>query len=203
MLCLQTHVESTLQIDFTNDPEDVITYLIEGADQAIKTYLGRAIEEATYTNEIYDSPWGREILVLREHPVTAVASVVEDGEALTEGDDYQWYSSGKLVRISGTRAARWKEGRKILDVTYTAGFNPVPTDLRNICANMVARWFDAGATYAATPDAASGAITSVSLEGSDSIDYAEPPEMESVGHMSILTDQEMAFLGKYRRAMRL
>lgn len=202
-LCVQSDVEKHLQISVTADPDGVFTYLIEGAGQAIKTYLGRALEEATYTNELYDSPWGRTTLRLREYPVSAVTAVEENSVALVEGEGFQWYPDGLLARINGTRERRWQIGRKIIDVTYTAGYasGSIPDDIRNVCAQMVARVFKAGAAYAATPESIASAIKSVSLEGSDSIEYADPPD--DISDVMQMTAADKTALGRYQKRMLL
>lgn len=199
-LCTQDDVERTLHIEFTDTPEDTITFLIDGASQAIKTWVGRELEEATYTNELYDSEWGRTMLQLREFPVTAVSAVVENGVDLVEGESYEFYSTA-LARINGSREQRWQVGRKIIDVSYTAGFNPIPSDIVLVCSGIVARHFDAGVIYAATPEGAASGITAVGLEGSDSISYAEPPAMGTVGQVMMLTDSDKSALIRYHRRM--
>lgn len=201
-LAVQADVQKTLHSVFTNQPEPVVTYLLEGATAAIETFVGRELEEATYTNELYDSAYGRTMLQLRQYPVTAVAAVLENSIALVEGEGFEWYEKGYLARINGTRERRWVIGRKIIDVTYTAGYAAadIPADIRNIVAAIVARHFRAGADYAATPNA-TGAITQVALEGSDSIDYADDPNLASVGYVEMLTDAEKSALTRYQRRL--
>ena len=201
-LAVQADVQKTLHSVFTNQPESVVTYLLEGATAAINTFVNRELEEATYTNELYDSTWGRTMLQLRQYPVTAVAEVKENSIVLVEGEGFQWYPKGHLARINGTRERRWFVGRKIIDVTYTAGYAlaDIPADVRNIAAAIAIRHFRAGADYAATPNA-SGAITSVALDGSDSIDYADDPKMASVGYVEMLTDTEKIALSRYQRRL--
>lgn len=201
-LALQADVQKTIHSVFTNQPEPVITYLLEGATQAINTYVDRQLEEDTYTNELYDVAWGRTLIQLRQYPVTAVTAVIENLVALVEGTSYQFYSNGMLARISGRLERRWQNGRKIVDVSYTAGYAAadVPHDIRNICAAIVARHFEAGAAYAATPTA-TGNVTSVQLDGSDSIGYADDPNMASIGYVEMLTMEEMTALSRYRKRM--
>jgi len=202
-LATQAHVQNTLHAVFTNQPEPVVTYLLEGATQAINTYVKRELEEATYTNELYDSVWGRTMLQLRQYPVNSVPVVLENSIALVEGDSFQWYSNGSLARINGTREKRWQIGRKIIDVTYTAGYAlaDIPADIRNICAAIAARHFEAGAAYAATPSGSSGKVSTVAIEGSDSITYAEDPNMASVGYVEMITANEMTALSRYQRRL--
>lgn len=200
-LCTQGNVEATLQIKFQNSPEDTITFLIDGATQAIKTYANRELEETTFTNELYDSVWGRTMLQLRQYPVTAVALVEENSVALVEGEGFQWYTNGAIARINGRLERRWVIGRKIIDVTYTAGYSPIPDDIVLVCTGIVARHFDAGVVYASSPAGAASAITSIALEGSDSISYAEPPGMGTVGNVQMLTASDTKALSRYQRRM--
>ena len=204
-LATQEHVQNTIHAVFTNQPEPVVTYLLEGATQAINTYVNRELEEATYTNELYDSVWGRTTIRLRQYPVTAVAAVLENSIALVEGEGFQWYTMGMLARINGTLERRWQIGRKMIDVTYTAGYAvaDIPADIRNVCAAIAARHFEAGAAYAATPSGSSGKVSTVALEGSDSITYAEDPNMASVGYVEMLTADEMTALSRYQRRLNL
>lgn len=84
-----------------------LALLTAGASQAILQYIGRPIEQATYT-EFYSGKNNR-ILNLRNRPITAVASVYSDmaghyGQAsgftsdnlLTAGTDYQLVIDGQL-----------------------------------------------------------------------------------------------------------
>ena len=203
-LCEQAHVQRVLQISFANNPEPVVTYLIEGADQTIKTYLQQNVEEQSISGEVHDGDFGRSIIRLRERPVSAVSSVVENGVTLTEGDEYQWYPDGRVVRVSGDLVRRWQRGPKKISVDYTGGYAPgsIPLDIRNVCARMVARQFQAGVVFASTPDSAPGAVRSVSIDGSDSVEYAEP-EGVALSELMTLSDDDMRSLSAYRQRLTL
>jgi len=76
------------------------------ASQVVANYcLQTTLEETTHTDEFYDGS-GTDILLLNSSPVTAVASVLELGVALTVGRDPSavpapeilWYPDGRLVR---------------------------------------------------------------------------------------------------------
>lgn len=86
---------------------------------------------------------GREQIRLPRWPVTAVASVTEDGDALDFDDDYRWSREGILYRVDDW----WEDKPRIVTVTYTAGFSPVPTDLKRLCIQVSARaWGNPEAT---------------------------------------------------------
>ena len=68
-------------------------------------------------------------LILSRKPVTAVATVVEDGTTLTVTTDYETDSAaGVLIRLSDDNEICWP-GVKIV-VAYTAGWGTVPDDLK-------------------------------------------------------------------------
>lgn len=80
--------------------DSVLALLIPQADEMIKGYLGREIEQATYTE--YYGGTGDQVLVLNQTPVQSITSVHEDRDgfygdgtdafsastALTEGEDF-------------------------------------------------------------------------------------------------------------------
>lgn len=82
-------------------------------------------------------------LWLSRVPVSAIASVTEDGTALA-ADDYEIDTvSGEIKRLSGGEVTLWPIAR--VTVAYTAGWVEVPDDLRQ--AAMVAAshlWSDRG-----------------------------------------------------------
>jgi len=64
----------------------VIDLLIPQADEMIKGYLGREIEQATYTE--YYSGSGNQVIVLNQTPVQSITSVNEDSDGyFGEGTD--------------------------------------------------------------------------------------------------------------------
>lgn len=172
-LCTQADVEKKLQWDITAEPDAVITSLIADAQAMIEGEMGRALESGSHIDTFNGREWS---VFLTHWPVTAVATVVEDGVTLTVDDDYRWYTSGKLVRVSGTSQIYWPSYLPAsLVVTYTGGYTAGSKELEHlgsICAEVVARAFRKGAANAAIPAGATGAIQSVSLEGSDSVTYA-------------------------------
>lgn len=182
-LCTQADVEKRLQWDITAEPDPVVTMLIADATSLIESELRRAAESAAARVETFDGGWWS--LFLTNWPVTAVASVVEDGTTLTVTTDYKWSSSGKLIRVSGGYQIWWKTTKPdSIVVTYTGGYQSTTTEFNHlgaICAEMVARAFRKGADSAALPVGASGAIASVTLAGSDSVSYTDSSSSSSSG----------------------
>lgn len=171
-LCNQLDVEQKLQWDITAEPDSVVTALIADAQALIEAEVGRTLESVS-RSETFDG--GRWSIFLEHWPVTAIATVVEDGVTLVVNTDYKFQPNGKLLRVSGGHQIYWKATKpQSVVVTYTGGYiaGTIREHLGSLCAEVVARAFRKGAANAAVPAGATGAIQSVSLEGSDSVTYA-------------------------------
>lgn len=167
----QVELEQYLQIDFLNDPDPVVDTLRGYAKAVIDSVIGRTLEAEAGISETLDGKTDR-ILFLSKWPVTAVGSVTEDGIALTEDVDFVWYDDGRLVRGSLDYDWRWTHKRKGVVVSYDAGYATIPTDVSLVATRIAGRLFQAGAAYASIPASASG-IRSISLDGSDQVEYSE------------------------------
>jgi hypothetical protein len=197
-LCIQADVERFLQIDVSAEPEPQVTYLIENAGAQIESYLDRKIEQANFT-DVIDGDLGS-MIRLKQWPVTLpLTTVVEDGITLTEDVDYVAHGDGRVYRGTDRHSLGWARGRKIITVTYEAGYLVVPFEIRDVCARMVARAFQAGAAYANAP-AGAESIKSLSLEGSDSIEYTDAVRDVAVAAMPMLPE-EMMMVGRYKRVV--
>lgn len=202
-LCTQLDVENRLQITFANQPDAVITSLIEDAQAHVEAEVGRTVESAART-ETFDG--GERTLFLRFFPVTTLTSVTEDGTVLTVDDDFMWYENGGLIRVAGDRQVAWKTlKRQAIDVVYTGGYLSPDHDaelehLGSICAEMVARAFRKGADAASIPAGAAGQIQSVTLAGSDTVTYATGGGELALGFSQFISllDDERQQLARYK-----
>jgi hypothetical protein len=212
-LATQADVEKFLQIDVTSEPSDPVTMLLENASGIVESYVGRTLEEATYTED-HDLPDGS-VLLLYQAPATAITSVTlaSTGQVLVEGTDFvvkpKW---AQIIRTaSDRRPIRWNRSGAILmneiEVVYTAGFDFTTDPLlerdalvaRDTVTHIVARAFQAAASYAALP-AAADAIKSITLVGSDSVTYRD--EALAVANTAIqLTDDDKTMLRTIRRTV--
>lgn len=123
---------------------------------------GQQLDAAT-TTETLDGP-GTCVLLLAQIPVSAVASVVEDGTALTEGTHYEWSTAGVLRRVG----QRWPSKLRSVVVTYTHGYANVPRDIKLVVLQAAGRRFvnpeghmqrrrgDASTSFASSTDEATG-----------------------------------------------
>lgn len=170
MLCTQDDLEKLLQIDFGNTPDDTATQYIAQATAAVVGYCGQELEEGSGIVETHQANRDDTYLIVDRFPVTAVASVVEDGVTLTYPDDYRWYGAGHIRRVSGDYNWRWSDLVDAIVVTYTAGYATIPDDVVLATATIAGALFRYGAAFA---EHGVKGIESVSLDGSDAITYAK------------------------------
>ena len=142
--CSIVDLEQFLQVSIPSASEAAAERAILEASVAIQNYCRQQIGEVEDDEITLDAAGGTR-LFLPELPVTAV-SVVEDGETLVEGDDYQLGQHGILHRVDQD----WASGIQIVTITYTHGYDPVPDDVAAICTRAAARAYQAGLRAAET-----------------------------------------------------
>lgn len=195
-LCTQADVEKFLQIAFGVMPEDVATYLIEGADGLIFDELGYDPQAQAGEVEIHDPSHTFDLWV-RRPPIGAVTEIQIDGTVLPataytvylENED----KSGLIRRFDGNR---WSSKLRGIQVTYDAGWTIVPFPLRDASVKIVARAFEKGVAFAA--DGHTPGVTSVSLAGSDSISWSEAASDVAKGALELLFG-ELSMISRYKR----
>ena len=197
-LMLQADLEKFLQIVFDNQPEAVVTYLIEGADSLVKDYLGFDPEEAIGESEIHDPTYTFDLWI-RRPPIAAVTSVTVDGTALA-ATAYTVYLSGEdksglIRRIDGQR---WSGARRGIVVVYDAGYAvaDMPKTIRDASVRIVARAFQQGAAFAAEGNVPG--VRSIALSGSDSVTWSDRSDDVAMGALE-LTGVERVQLARYKR----
>lgn len=190
-------VEAFLQVEISTATQIASAErALAEATAAIKNYCRQEIEQVEDDEITLDSPGGTR-LYLPELPVTAVASVVEDDEALTVDDDYKLGQHGILHRVS----ASWKSGIQIITVTYTHGYATIPDDIVAVCVRAASRAYQMG--LRAADDSGVPGVSSKAL-GDFSVSYAsaagggvgEGIMGASAARMLLLSEKDM--LNKYR-----
>ena len=147
--------------DYLADPEDLAIWLgVPANDPKLLQALGAASSRFRgavrhYVSLVADDTVtldgnGKESLLLPAAPVTAVASVELDGEALAEGTDYEWSADGFLRRVGGC----WPDRLRCVDVVWSHGYEPIPEDVSEVVADQ------ARAQYAVRPG-----LTSMTVGG--------------------------------------
>ena len=192
-LCTQDDVEKLLQIDFGANPDDTVTQYIAQADALVTAYCGQSLESASGIEETLEAEQDQAYLVLGRFPVTAVASVVEDGTTLVVTDEYVWYEDGRLRRMYGDYAGSWSMLPNSIVVTYTAGYVTIPADVTLAAATLAADLFRQGAAFSAH---GVNPVKSVALSGSDTITY----DVSAVGQEPVTVRGAVAaILAPYRK----
>jgi len=179
------------------DPEPVVTFLIEGADALIKTYLGFDPEGEDDLVEIHDPTFTFDLWV-RRPPIRAISAISIDGTAL-DSDSFTFYleperKSGLIRNLD----RRWSSQPRGISVTYDAGYAIVPADIRDVSVRIAARAFQKGAEFAS--EGSIPGVRSISLAGSDSITWSDGADDVSKGALD-LTTSERHNLSPYRRAL--
>lgn len=125
---------------------------IEGATAAIQNYCHQHLA-AVAGDVVTLRTLGQGVLILPEQPVTAVASVVENGTTLVQDTDYGWEPNGLLWRW-GSRASwvvsstAWGAFGTVV-VTYDHGYATIPQPIREVCIRAASRAYQAGLDTAA------------------------------------------------------
>lgn len=199
------------QVDITNDADTAVQLLLDLATGVIESYVGRTFALTSYS-ETYSHPRGAAI-TLNHAPIdetTNAVTVTDDGTLLTVSDDYLVrLRSAQIVRVdSGGYPTRWVLNKRKPDaiaVTYDAGWDltttthPTPLTARQICLQVAGRAFWSAATVAKIPAAALG-VSSVKLEGSDSVTYNTDTIMSAINKVALI-DEDRATLATLRRTV--
>lgn len=152
-MALITVADLKTYLGITSASEDTfLALLVSGVDAAVKRYLNREIESATYTGEVYDGSGGMS-LFLEEFPVTAISEVkvsddffggydnttgafesanlvwVRNTDYIVRRLDESERNVGELISTRGV----WPEGVANVRVTYTAGYTTVPQAIQQAC----------------------------------------------------------------------
>ena len=124
--------------------EPLIESLITAASRLVCNYCGRASFASQAYTDLVDGT-GREWLLLRQWPVSAVASIaLSNGWAaprtITDPAAYlleQPIPSGANQRLTLLAGERFPRGRSNVQVNYTAGFDAIPGDVAQACIELV------------------------------------------------------------------
>ncbi len=118
--------------------------LIDAASEWALRYCKRYLKSQSVGPEYYDADGGVE-LMLKNYPVTAVDSIYQDpnrdygsGTEISS-DDFEIYEDEGIILLTN---AVFLRGRRIIKITYTAGYTSIPNDLSNAMIELVNYWYD-------------------------------------------------------------
>lgn len=124
----------------TSVKEDLrITTLVESVSQLVKTYCGNSLVDFWSENKVeeFSITWNTSMIQLTESPIRHIISVEERNDfssayqTLTSSDYYLESSTDSIFRVSTTgQPLNWKSGPGSVRVTYNAGYETVPADLK-------------------------------------------------------------------------
>lgn len=157
-LDLDNDVKPWLQIPAGSSQQDVrLQMLIDTACWWVQNYLSRPVAPTEFFRR-YDgsSGWNGSHIMLPYFPVLEVISVVEwwgssgphtlaeqTPEQQGTSDMYQVVpNTGRLTRtFMGLVQRPWFTGARNVEVTWTAGYNPLPQDLRFATLVLIGHWW--------------------------------------------------------------
>lgn len=136
-LCALADVKAFLGIT-TSANDAVLSKLITNVSAAIESFCNRTFASASYTEN--RNGLGGNRLFLANGPVSAVASVAVDGQAIPAavgtGDGFLFDETTVYLR-----GYCFNRGVQNVAVSYTAGFAAVPADVAQACIELVASHF--------------------------------------------------------------
>lgn len=193
-LCSVADLEKFLQLTISDTA--AAEAAIDEASAAIRNYTRQTITEVTGDVLTLTVLPVRELILLPELPVTAVASVVEDGTNLTVGDAWRWTAEGILQRVG----SYWNDGWQKVVVTYSHGYATVPDDIKAVAVRAAARRYQAG-LRAASVSGVSGVQAYTIPDESQTFSPESGPNssmMLGASAAIILLPSEQRILDRYR-----
>lgn len=119
--------------------------LVPSVSQLVKTYCGNSLVDYYSTNKVeeFNIDWNTHIVQLTESPVNTIVSV-EKRDSVTSSyttvastDYYLDTSTDSVLYVTGSTYKNWPRGAGSVKVTYTAGYESCPTDLKLAVFDLV------------------------------------------------------------------
>lgn len=174
------------KLDICNNWQDeFLSLYLQMAGEASEAYCDNVLAEQEVTES---HPGTFSPVSLRYYPVSTLDSVTVDGDDKTT--DYETFKSEGIDYVTVNRtSANYPDGFKQFNITYTAGYEPIPADLgAAIVRAAVSYESGIGAT---------GEVKKESVVGVGSIEYStSADDGQSVG---MLSASVTGVLDKYRR----
>ena len=131
-----TNVKQWLGVTTTTD-DTLLQRLLTAASGYIQSWLNRTFASAGYT-DTFDGN-GKDRLMLRNYPVTAVASVTIDGTVIPASTGVTvngWLldETGKMVIL---RNYWFNRGTQNIVISYTAGYATTPPEIEEACIELI------------------------------------------------------------------
>ena len=111
--------------------DTMLTNIITRIEKTMKIAMQQEVEYASYT-EYYDGD-GTDTLLLNQFPISTITSIHDDtdraygSDTLISSADYVFYANEGMVQLDGLT---FTEGKQNIKVVYSAGFSPIPEDIK-------------------------------------------------------------------------
>ncbi len=153
---LASEVKPWLQVPATSTARDAnLTLITEMACSWVANYVGRAIGATTFDRRFDGwASWQGAYIMLPYYPVLEVVSVTEywgiagphvlsESTPTVQIDGWQCaYNTGRLNRVfPGNVQKPWFPGSRNVEVVWTAGYNPIPADIKVATLELIAHWY--------------------------------------------------------------
>lgn len=132
------NVKGYLGLGENTAQDAVLARLIAAESDWFRRQIGRYIESGEHTETVIHD--GTDCIIPRQTPVTAVAELVADGVTVPESSSREvagWYLVDGMIWLRGW----YVPDRSVVDLTYTAGYSPIPADIEQAVIEMVALRF--------------------------------------------------------------
>ena len=122
-----------------------LTSLVPSVSQLVKTYCGNSILDYYSTNKVetFNIDWSTHIVQLTESPVNTIVSV-EKRDSITDSyttvastEYYLDTSTDSVLYVMGSTYKNWPRGAGAVKVTYTAGYESCPADLKLAVVDLI------------------------------------------------------------------
>jgi len=128
-------------IGITDTSQDTfLGTLLDGVSDAIETDCRRAIALGTYS-EKFDIEYDyTEDFLVTNSPIQSVVALTDNGTLLAETTDYYWESYGYIHRYP--EDYYFTTGLRKVEITYVAGYDPIPDDVQLVVQKLVAQIYN-------------------------------------------------------------
>jgi len=124
-----------------SEDDELIILALDAACQVCRDVAEQDFEFVA-DEDIKINGTGTNILLLPQLPVTDVAQVLDSNGNVVDTDDYVWTEDGELLKSSCLTT--WWEGNQNFTVTYSHGYEEVPSSVQLVACALAARIYDQG-----------------------------------------------------------
>lgn len=191
---LDTLVNVKSRLNITTDQYDTfLTQQIQLASDTIETYLRRKILSASYTQHFYYSDYHPCLLLqLFCYPVSAIASITEDGIVLDAGDYRLHKPTGSVLKTDHRAFFFAKE----TVVAYTSGLDDCPTPILSVLDSVVQQRYSK--MLSGVELNFGGDVTKISIPGALSIDFDNSSTNDNDSSFGAILGNNCNVLDPYR-----